>query len=169
MENYCVTCGAVIPEGRQVCPICNREYEGIPALSRTDNETLICPECGTAQALDAMLNGSDIHGKKGVTVKKSNGNVINIDDERHKEIAQYYGNLLEMRKLSEELAELQVEVGVAVRSVPTKPQKNMWSEMADVINCIIHVAIQWGKIDEVLEEINRKLDRQINRIKKEEN
>ena len=47
MEDHCVACGEVIPEGRQVCPICNREYEGVPALSRTDNETLICPECGT--------------------------------------------------------------------------------------------------------------------------
>lgn len=43
-----------------MCPICNREYEGVPALSRTDNETLICPECGTAQALDDALRGSDM-------------------------------------------------------------------------------------------------------------
>lgn len=59
-EEHCVICGEVIPEGRQVCPICNREYEGVPALSRTDNETLICPECGTAQALDDALRGSDM-------------------------------------------------------------------------------------------------------------
>ena len=26
MEDHCVACGEVIPEGRQVCPICNREY-----------------------------------------------------------------------------------------------------------------------------------------------
>lgn len=60
MEDHCVACGEVIPEGRRVCPICNREYEGVPALSRTDNETLICPECGTAQALDDALRGSDM-------------------------------------------------------------------------------------------------------------
>lgn len=60
MEDHCVACGEVIPEGRQVCPICNREYEGVPALSRTDNETLICPECGTVQALDDALRGSDM-------------------------------------------------------------------------------------------------------------
>ena len=50
MEDHCVACGEVIPEGIQVCPICNRKYEGIPALSRLDNKTLICPECGTKQA-----------------------------------------------------------------------------------------------------------------------
>ena len=47
-----------------VCPKCNREYEGVPALSRIDNETLICPECGTAQALDAALEGSDMPEKE---------------------------------------------------------------------------------------------------------
>ena len=51
-------------EGRQGCPSCNREYEGVPALSRIDNETLICPECGTAQALDAALEGSDMPEKE---------------------------------------------------------------------------------------------------------
>mgnify|MGYP002624425549 CR=1 FL=1 len=28
-----------------VCPLCGRTYHGAPALSRTDNETLICPDC----------------------------------------------------------------------------------------------------------------------------
>lgn len=92
---------------------------------------------------------------------------INIDDERHKVIAERYGNFTEMRKLSEELVELQVETGVAMRSIPTRPQKNMWSEMADVINCIIHVAMQWDKVDEVLAEMDRKLDRQIKRMEAE--
>lgn len=35
----------------RTCPICGRSYTGHPALSRTDNETLICPDCGTRQAL----------------------------------------------------------------------------------------------------------------------
>lgn len=92
---------------------------------------------------------------------------INIDDERHKAIVDRYGNFTEMRKLSEELIELQVEAGIALRSVPTRPQKNMWSEMADVINCIIHVAMQHDKVDEVLAEMDRKLDRQIKRMEAE--
>ena len=36
------------------CPICGQEYTGAPALSRTDNQTLICPDCGTRQALAAI-------------------------------------------------------------------------------------------------------------------
>ena len=38
----------------RVCPYCGTEYQGVPALSRTDNQTLICPDCGTRQALESM-------------------------------------------------------------------------------------------------------------------
>ncbi len=35
-----------------VCPKCGQEYTGRPALSRTDNKTPICPDCGTREALE---------------------------------------------------------------------------------------------------------------------
>ncbi len=37
-----------------VCPICNKAYTGRPAVSRTDSEVLICPDCGTRQALESI-------------------------------------------------------------------------------------------------------------------
>lgn len=37
-----------------VCPRCGRTYHEPPALSRADNETLICPDCGTREALDSL-------------------------------------------------------------------------------------------------------------------
>nr|DAP22989.1 MAG TPA: 50S ribosomal subunit [Caudoviricetes sp.] len=37
-----------------VCPRCGRSFCEPPALSRLDNETLICPDCGTREALDAI-------------------------------------------------------------------------------------------------------------------
>lgn len=37
-----------------VCPRCGKPYTGSPALSRTDNSTLICPDCGTREALDTL-------------------------------------------------------------------------------------------------------------------
>ena len=37
-----------------VCPLCGRLYHGHPAVSRTDNETLICPDCGTREALQSI-------------------------------------------------------------------------------------------------------------------
>ncbi len=41
-----------------VCPICGSAYAGHPALSRRDNKTLICPDCGTREALETI--GIDI-------------------------------------------------------------------------------------------------------------
>ena len=37
-----------------VCPRCGRSFGEPPALSRLDNETLICPDCGTREALDSI-------------------------------------------------------------------------------------------------------------------
>ena len=37
-----------------VCPRCGKSYKGHPALSRADNKTPICPECGQREALEAM-------------------------------------------------------------------------------------------------------------------
>ena len=39
---------------RRTCPVCGQEYTEAPALSRTDNLTLICPDCGTRQALESI-------------------------------------------------------------------------------------------------------------------
>ena len=40
------------------CPHCGKLYAGTPAISRTDNETPICPDCGTREALATL--GVDI-------------------------------------------------------------------------------------------------------------
>ena len=37
-----------------ICPRCGQPYYEPPALSRLDNETLICPDCGTREALDSI-------------------------------------------------------------------------------------------------------------------
>lgn len=39
---------------RRICPKCGSEYTEHPALSRVDNETLICPDCGVREALDSL-------------------------------------------------------------------------------------------------------------------
>ena len=38
----------------RICPLCGMEYCSVPALSRTDNQTLICPDCGSRQALESI-------------------------------------------------------------------------------------------------------------------
>lgn len=37
-----------------ICPRCGKEYTGRPALSRADNKTYICPDCGTREALESI-------------------------------------------------------------------------------------------------------------------
>lgn len=38
----------------RVCPICGENYTDAPAVSRTDNVTQICPDCGTREALETL-------------------------------------------------------------------------------------------------------------------
>ncbi len=38
----------------RICPRCGKPYCERPALSRTDNKTLICPDCGTREALESI-------------------------------------------------------------------------------------------------------------------
>ena len=36
------------------CPKCHKQYSGYPAISREDNKTKICSECGQMEALEAV-------------------------------------------------------------------------------------------------------------------
>lgn len=38
----------------KICPKCGQTYREPPALSREDNETLICPDRGTREALQSL-------------------------------------------------------------------------------------------------------------------
>ena len=43
----------------KICPRCGQAYYEAPALSRIDNQTLICPECGTREALESIDIGQE--------------------------------------------------------------------------------------------------------------
>jgi transcription elongation factor Elf1 len=43
----------------QICPKCGHTFTGIPALSREDNTTLICTDCGIREALASIGIGSE--------------------------------------------------------------------------------------------------------------
>ena len=38
----------------RIYPKCGQAYTAHPVISRTDNETLICPDCGTRKALESI-------------------------------------------------------------------------------------------------------------------
>ncbi len=43
----------------RICPRCGVRYGRQPALSRTDGTTLICPDCGTREALESIGVGAE--------------------------------------------------------------------------------------------------------------
>lgn len=43
----------------KICPKCGREYCEPSALSRVDNKTPICPDCGTREALESIGIAAD--------------------------------------------------------------------------------------------------------------
>ncbi len=43
----------------KVCPKCGKTYRGHPAISREDNKTPICSECGTREALEGLGIGAE--------------------------------------------------------------------------------------------------------------
>ena len=40
----------------KICPKCKGDIVGHPALSRVDNRTEICSDCGLLEALEAFIN-----------------------------------------------------------------------------------------------------------------
>ena len=55
----------------RTCPKCGQRYTEPPALSRSDNETLICPDCGTREALDSIGVSEDEQEKIIQTIHRS--------------------------------------------------------------------------------------------------
>ena len=55
-----VVYGEDIVKKVSTCPRCGKEYTARPAISRKDNKTDICPDCGTLEALeDAGITGEE--------------------------------------------------------------------------------------------------------------
>lgn len=47
-------CRIVCTRHTRICPKCGRTYTQPPAISRVDNATPICPDCGILEALDTI-------------------------------------------------------------------------------------------------------------------
>ena len=76
MEDRCLICGAVIPEGRQICPVCEKygsskqDRERVirdlrQALSRTEKNTdydFICLKVDRARTILRLLQEGGQHG-----------------------------------------------------------------------------------------------------------
>lgn len=45
--------------GVKICPSCGKKYKGFPSLSRRDNKTEICSDCGLAEAMIAFTQSAE--------------------------------------------------------------------------------------------------------------
>lgn len=88
-----------------------------------------------------------------------------ICDERHFRIAEHYSEHDEYKKMVEEMRELWEVIRPESTGTPGLFKVDRFvEEGADVINTIIHVAIQRAVLDELLDMVDYKLDRQIERM-----
>lgn len=45
----------------RICPLCGQKYIGYPSISRKDNKTEICPDCGVKEALQKWITYNTKH------------------------------------------------------------------------------------------------------------
>ena len=71
----------------KICPRCKLPYYYKPALSRRDNKTLICPQCGTEEGLIAWLDSKGATIPYDASVREDNfaaylnGKEVNMSDQ----------------------------------------------------------------------------------------
>ena len=58
---------------QRVCPRCGQVFIGHPAISRRDNLTMICPDCGTREALESLGVSPEEQEKILATIHRSSG------------------------------------------------------------------------------------------------
>lgn len=82
------------------------------------------------------------------------------------EIINYYGASNQRKKLCEEFMELQDELFYIYEL--ESDRENLLSEIADVLVLIMQFAYEYGyPIEEIINEMNYKIDRQLKRIEED--
>lgn len=65
-----------------ICPICKKEFHNPPALSRKDNKTKICSECGLKEALDIAFGHDEKLTQKIMDIVLENERKANKSNEK---------------------------------------------------------------------------------------
>ena len=93
--------------------------------------------------------------------------VIKIDEEKVKQIADFYGLKNQLKQLAEECSELSVE---SLHYIRRGEKERLFEEMADVLIMIHQITYLLRNDTEKLEKYaDFKLDRQLGRIQREQN
>ena len=56
-------------KSKKICPVCKKVYTDYPAISRKDNKTLICTECGMKEIQEPF---EELLREYGIQVTKNN-------------------------------------------------------------------------------------------------
>lgn len=59
----------------RTCPRCGKTYTDYPAISRKDNKTEICPECGQLEALEAYQKNQEVR----IPIKTLNRDRVEVE------------------------------------------------------------------------------------------
>lgn len=87
------------------CPRCGRTYTEYPAVSRYDNKTYICPDCGVEEAMINYTGGKLINPN---VVKKDINEEVNIDNPSAEEIEKDNENIdaAKKKEIEDKIGEL---------------------------------------------------------------
>ena len=77
----------------KVCPKCKSRYLGYPAISRVDNETEICQDCGQREAVAAWVAGRIVEGYKNDYPKGTRIQLLHMANEKYPVEDGMYGTV----------------------------------------------------------------------------
>ena len=154
-------------EGDAICPKCGEKYDShLAAISRFDNKTEICPDCGTAEAIENMFGSvSDPHVfdtaveepvNEEVTIDTPTQEDLDKDEEENK------------AKSKEEIEARAAELKLALEdgAMSDDEKSEVQKEIAELENSL-NESVDWTSNPLWVEIIN-KIDRNIYSMEKEE-
>ena len=82
---------------KKICPRCGKVYRGYPAVSRYDNKTYICSDCGVEEAMvnytGGKLTNPNVYSNSMKDTKKSVKEEVNIENPTAEEIKRDNENI----------------------------------------------------------------------------
>jgi predicted RNA-binding Zn-ribbon protein involved in translation (DUF1610 family) len=74
MGNQSILDAGRVGDCPMLCPVCHNYFTDYPALSRKDNDTLICPQCGMNEAMVEYFKEEAEKAAKKIREKMEEGN-----------------------------------------------------------------------------------------------
>jgi hypothetical protein len=73
MQNQSILDAGRVGDCPMFCPVCHTYFTDYPSLSRKDNDTLICSQCGMNEAMVEYLNDEAVKAAKRIMERVEEG------------------------------------------------------------------------------------------------